>query len=95
MNHANAITHCSNKGKGFRLPNIYELRTIISLNTRNSKDAFSQHPEINTNRFNYNYWSSTTNAKTSSIAWFVDFNSGGVSYSGKTNFYYRVVCLQD
>lgn len=90
MTHANAITHCFNKGNGFRLPTIYELRTIISLNIKNSKDAFSPHPEIITNA----YWSSTNHASDSSYAWRVDFGNGSVGWFYK-GLSYQVVCLQD
>lgn len=46
LNYQNAVAYCSSKGYGFRIPNIYELRTLISLTNKNSNNAYSQHPNI-------------------------------------------------
>jgi hypothetical protein len=79
---ANALTTCEGLDyaghQDWRLPNVRELQSIVDYGT------FS--PSIDTNFFtsqSYLYWSSTTVASLTSVAWDVDFSSGYVSYHGK------------
>ena len=89
-----AINYCENLTLGghsdWRLPTIKELSTLVDSSTP------SPGPTINTTFFpntkaSY-YWSSTTPADYSDIAWVVYFNRGHVySYGKSYNFYVRAV----
>lgn len=88
VNWDGAVGYCTGLGlasKTWRLPNINELKTIVDT-TQASGAA------INTTAFPgtvaSGYWSSTTYAPTTSVAWLVAFNNGYVGNSIKTNPYY-------
>jgi len=88
-----AITYCEGLSLGsytdWRLPNIKELKSIV--------DNTKYDPAINTTYFpNTNssyYWSSTTVAGYSSVAWGVSFDGGSVDGDDKSNGYY-VRCVR-
>ncbi|MDX1959994.1 MAG: DUF1566 domain-containing protein [Leptospiraceae bacterium] len=79
-----ALSYCNSlslASRTWRLPNVNELRTIIDL-TRTSS------PSIDTTAFPAtdanSYWSSTTYAPSTTLAWQVNFNSGYVVNDFKT-----------
>ena len=90
---SNAITYCNGltlAGRTWRLPNINELRTIVDYTK-------STALTIDTTAFpstqsNY-YWSSSTYAMNTEIAWIVDFNHGAVYYYGPKTSDYYVRCV--
>ena len=93
MTWANAVTYCDGltlDGKDdWRLPSIEELVSIT--------DKSKVNPSINETYFksvtsNY-YWSSTTLASDSSLAWGVYFNYGYDGWYNKTSSYY-VRCVR-
>jgi hypothetical protein len=80
---ANAITYCSglsSASKTWRLPTINELKTIVD--TTKSSGA-----TIDTTAFPAtvagSYWSSTTYAPGTTVAWYVSFGFGSVGNGGK------------
>ncbi|WCL49702.1 Lcl C-terminal domain-containing protein [Leptospira sp. GIMC2001] len=78
----NAISACSSP---WRLPSINELKTIVDT-------AKTSNPTIESTVFpgtitGSPYWSSTTYAINTTIAWYILFNTGSVSYNAKTNSY--------
>lgn len=76
--------------KGWRLPTIEELASLVD--TSQSNPALpAGHPFTNV-QSNF-YWSSTTYASSTSVAWGVDFYSGSVSLSVKGSGYY-VWCVR-
>ena len=87
-----AINYCENLTLGghndWRLPNINELKSIIDRSKSNLVivDGF-------TNVSSDVYWSSTTNADFSYLAWIVSFDNGNVSYNPKDDSYY-VRCVR-
>jgi hypothetical protein len=96
MTWANAITLCEDLDLGgysdWRLPDVYELPSIVDYNRHN--------PAIDPGTFpgtlSSYYWSSSTPVPPASptAAWEVDFNTGILHYSTKTNtdpFYVRCV----
>lgn len=89
-----ACTYCYQRQvggrKGWRLPTIEELASLVD--TSQSNPALPEgHPFTNVQ--SNDYWSSTTNARYSSYAWFVYFGSGNVYSSGKGYDYY-VWCVR-
>ena len=73
----------------WRLPSKKELISVL--------DCGTYSPSIDTTYFTgtnaSNYWSFTTGANSSSLAWLVDFNSGLVDGRNKSNSYY-VQCVR-
>ncbi len=88
-----AKAYCENLTLGgfsdWRLPNIYELNTLLD-NTKSSKPYVIDGIE---NIASSHYWSSTTNASNSSNAWNVNFNNGNDDWNNKTNSNY-VRCVR-
>lgn len=67
-------------GKGWRLPTRNELLDVYD----NDVKGF----------LGRSYWSSSTYAQNTNGAWYVDFDDGGVYYSGKASHRY-VRCVRD
>jgi len=90
---SDAGTYCSNLSLGgysdWRLPEAYELQTIVDFGTFN--------PSIDTTYFPntrlWYYWSSTARVSDSSYVWFVIFSYGYVSYYSKASSLY-VRCVR-
>ncbi len=71
---------------GWRLPTIDELVTLVDYTATNDPRLPAGHPF--TNVMSAYYWSSTTYAADTTIAWYVDFNYGLVKASNNLNSYY-------
>ncbi len=80
-----AIRDCVNKSVGstvgWRLPSAIELKSL--------QDAGLPSPFVPTSTFtgvqSFPYWSATTVAENSTLAWLVDFAGGNVGWGGKTD----------
>ena len=74
-----AQSHCINlvlvNRKGFRLPTIQELASLVDP-TQSNPALPPGHPFINV--LSFHYWSATTYADITSEAWVVDFSNGNV-----------------
>ena len=81
MSWADANTYCSNLGSGFKLPDAYELISLIA-QTKNTQfgyiNAFFDDNDKKT------FWSSTASNSSSSSAWDVNFDKSQItgSYGG-------------
>ena len=88
-NDAQASFHCNNLSvgnrKGWQLPTIQELASLVDGNSTNTSSPRlpSGHPFQHVE--SSFYWSATTLAFDTSLAWGVLFSDGGVSAVGKTN----------
>ena len=69
--------------KGWRLPTIEELASLVDTSVAGSPKLPAGHPFSNVQ--SSVYWSATTEAGATSSAWIVFFDSGGVGVSGKGN----------
>jgi hypothetical protein len=76
--------------KGWRLPTEEELASLVDPD-EGPPTLPSGHPFINVSPFVY--WSSTTRASETTLAWDVDFGSGGVGSGSKTGLKY-VWCVR-
>src|SRR5574341_409 len=81
LDHADGLDLCGHTD--WRLPNVNELESLVnaeqsSLSTWLNSQGFSNVPAGV-------YWSSSTDAAGSSIAWFVYMGVGSVGYSNKTD----------
>ncbi|MDZ7744185.1 MAG: DUF1566 domain-containing protein [Candidatus Saccharibacteria bacterium] len=68
----------------WRLPNIYELESLLDLGVTSAPRIPSGHPFSGVVT-NYYYWSSSTYVPNASRAWFVYYNNGTTENYGKTN----------
>jgi hypothetical protein len=72
MTWSSSLTYCSNRGKGWRLPSIEELETLV--------DFSNYEPALDTTVFasppSIKFWTSTTSAEDDNNAWMVDFDVG-------------------
>jgi hypothetical protein len=72
----------------WRLPNIYELATLLNMNQANNGIQSQYFP----NSMNGGYWTSTTYAGTSQKAWHISFVTGKNAYDEKSKpMYVRAV----
>jgi hypothetical protein len=87
-----AVMYCTSlplAGKTWRLPNINELGTLVDTSKASGATIDTTiFPATVTNA----YWSSTSFSPTSSLAWYVKFDTGDVENNGKSNFG-RVRCV--
>jgi len=92
-------TACVNLGSGWRVPTIYELRTIADygLTTLAIPHTNNYTPAINATYFPATqaniYWSSTTYAYQPNYAWYVNFTDGATYNDYKGSSYY-VRCVK-
>jgi hypothetical protein len=79
-----ARSHCINlvlgNRKGFRLPTIQELVSLVDP-TQSNPALPAGHPFLTV--LSFHYWSATTYADNTSEAWVVDFDNGNVFDYGK------------
>lgn len=89
-----AQTHCYQLEvggrKGWHLPTIEQLASLVD--TTNSNPALPTG-HLFTNVQSYGYWSATTYANLTTLAWAVGFVIGDVGYNDKT-FSYYVWCVR-
>ena len=78
-----AKTYCASLGKGWRLPAITELQSILDYGR--SKPVL---PKAFSSVVSDSYWSSTTGVDLTVFAWNVNLYYGGVYFDNKTNNYY-------
>lgn len=77
------------KKDNWRLPNVYELHSIVDLTRYKPALQWGFHFGLSKN-----YWSSTAYADDKDRAWFVNFKSGSVEHSRHSyDFYVR--CVHD
>ncbi len=85
-NWVTALAHCYTRvvggRKGWRLPSIEELASLVDL-TQSNPTLPGGHPFIGVQ--NSRYWSATTVASDQTSAWPVDFSDGLADGTGKTN----------
>jgi len=93
MTWAVAIEHCENLSldghSDWRLPNLSELSSIVD----DTRYDLSIDNTVFQNTASYAYWSSTTHARFSRNAWYVEFIYGGQGYNYKTTSNY-VRCVR-
>ena len=82
----NARGDCTNRTaggrKGWRMPSIFELASLVDPSQSNPALP-AGHPFIGVQ--SAFYWSVTTDANFSNVAWFVNFSDGHVTGDNKTN----------
>ena len=94
-----SIGACTALGSGWRVPTIYELRTIVDygLTTLVTPHTNNYIPAINETFFPKTqanvYWSSTTYAYAPNEAWYVNFTDGATLHNYKGTLYY-VRCVK-
>ncbi len=86
-----AKEYCANKGDGWRLPNIEELRTILDYSVQNKTidPTFEHIGEAGFKR----YWTSSNNLQMKDFGVFINFSHGTDDSSHKNNKYY-VRCVK-
>lgn len=87
---------CTSLGTGWRVPTIYELRTIVDYGLTTLVSYGVYNPAINATYFPNTeanvYWSSTAYAFAPNDAWYVNFTDGATFFDYKgTSYYVRCV----
>jgi hypothetical protein len=70
----------------WRLPNVMELRSLVNEQQANSAAWLNTQGFSNVQA--YNYWSSSTYASYTDVAWYVSMSNGNVYNGNKTDIYY-------
>ena len=78
--------------KGWRLPAVEELTSLLDMSVLGSPKLPVNHPFTNVQ--SSLYWSATTDANTTTGAWDVNFNNGAVNRYGKAGGNYYVWCVR-
>jgi len=91
----NSIVYCEGLllggYKDWRLPNVKELKSIAEITTYGPAIDTTYFP----NTASENYWSSTSCARNTTFAWYVNFNEGYAWNTSKTNILtYHVRCVR-
>jgi hypothetical protein len=89
MNWEEALAYCDGLNLGgytdWRLPNKKELRSLVDYSRYNPAINSTYFPNTNTASW---YWSSTTSASGTSLAWIMDFNGGYDSNDFRDDYSY-------
>ena len=86
-----AVTSIGNR-KGWRLPSVTELTSLVFIATINNPTLPTGHPFNNVQ--SASYWSATTEAEDVKFAWVVAFYDGTVGVSNKTFETLQVWCVR-
>lgn len=86
-----ALAHCYQREvggrKGWRLPTIEELASLVDSNAGGAPFLPADHPFTNVQSFIY--WSATTSADGASVAWVVNFNNAAVGSVFKSTSHFN------
>ena len=92
MTWAKAKEVCEKLGKGWRLPTVNELFSLVDRTKYNPAIDKDMFPDTQSSY----YWASETFAYYSDVAWYVYFYDGGVNANGKgISYYVRPVRASD
>ena len=86
--------------KGWRLPSVHELATLVDPNISDGIPPALPFGHFFTNVQSDIYWSATTVAELTrvddapTVAWFVNFNNGGVGFDLKADRFHFVWCVR-
>ena len=84
---SNAQVHCNDLTTGgrlgWRLPTVQELASLVDPTVSPGPKLPSGHPFFNVQ--SYNYWSATTSADDTSLAWVVRFFAGDTAHGYKSD----------
>ncbi len=86
-----ARNHCINRAidgrKGWRLPSVHELASLLDTNEPNPAIALNMPNGPFEDFIGGFYWSATTNSATPTLAWGLNFSNGEVEARPKTEFH--------
>jgi len=89
-NHADALAHCTSLGNSYRLPGIQELHSVLDYAEFNPALTPGVFSNINVLGF---YWSATSAAADSDLAWLIRVETPNVPAAQKTDLY-NVWCVR-
>lgn len=88
---SNLFNHCTSKGNWWRVPEIWELNSLLTYNEKNNKSAYTIHPNIISGA----YWTATKDITLENNGRFVNFRTWYSSNFLIKNEDYNVICVHD